>query len=372
MPARKLIVLLLSLLTAASLSAAGSGTPRGSKAADVLEYAPALLPWAVKAAGGETRSGWARMGVSQAAGAAFTAGLVESLKLTVHETRPDGSDDRAFPSGHAAIAFMGATMIERELGWRSPWYTLGAYTFATGIAMERVIDRRHRPVDVIAGAGIGILATHLGYIVGDAIFGSDLPERTRLRVTTDRDNIPFVSLETAMLIPMYKLHAGTACIIPELALSAGLKGGVPLTDNLSLHMQLALQSTPIYIDCGTRHTYVAPLNAIGIEIGPSYSLPLSNVIELTGELSGGYYKNFHLRTDDNSIRPGSGTGIGRVTIGAQWRLTDRMAVGAHFGYQISRSEFSVSPSAAYAIQAPASVSATASALLINISTKVSF
>ena len=152
MPARKLIVLLLSLLTAASLSAAGSGTPRGSKAADVLEYAPALLPWAVKAAGGETRSGWARMGVSQAAGAAFTAGLVESLKLTVHETRPDGSDDRAFPSGHAAIAFMGATMIERELGWRSPWYTLGAYTFATGIAMERVIDRRHRPVDVIAGA----------------------------------------------------------------------------------------------------------------------------------------------------------------------------------------------------------------------------
>jgi len=372
MPARTLIILLTLLLTGTRMPAAEVRDPRGSKAADVLEYAPLLLPWAVKAAGGETRSGWGRMAVSQGMGAVFTVGIVEGLKRTVHEPRPDGSDNRSFPSGHSAIAFMGATMIERELGWRSPWYTFGAYTFATGIAMERVIDRRHRPVDVITGAGIGILATHLGYLVGDAIFGSDLPEHTRLRVTADRANIPFVSLETAMLIPLYRLQAGSARIRPELALSAGLKGGVPLSDHWGIHLLLALQSMPIYVDSGTRRTYAAPLNAIGVEIGPTYSLPLSNVIELTAELSGGYYKNFNLRTVDKSIRPGSGTGTGRVTVGAQWRLTDRMAVGAHFGYQLSHSSFSVVPSTAYAITEAASASTTAGSLLINISTKVSF
>lgn len=372
MTLRTLIVSLTLALTATSLPAADLRDPRGSQAADVLEYAPILLPWAIKAAGGETRSDWARMGVSQATGAIITTGLVEGLKRSIHETRPDGSDNRAFPSGHTAIAFMGATMIERELGWRSPWYTFGAYTFATGIAMERVIDRRHRAVDVIAGAGIGILATHLGYIVGDAIFGSSLPERTRLHVTTERSNIPFLSLETAMLIPMYRLHAADISIRPELALSAGLKTGIPFTDNWSMHLQLALQSTPIYIDGGTRRTYVAPLNALGLLIGPAYSLPLSNVTELTGELYGGYYKTLSLNTVDNSIKPGTGTALGRVTIGAQWRLTDKMAVGAHFGYQICHSKFSVAHSAAYAIQTPATVSGTTGSLLLNISTKISF
>lgn len=369
---RTLIILLALGLGIIPVSAAEISDPRGSKAADVLEYVPVPLPWVIKAAGGETRSGWGRMAVSQGFGGIFTIGLTESLKRTIHEPRPDGSDYRSFPSGHAAIAFMGATMIHRELGWRSPWYTLGAYTFATGIAMERVIDRKHRPVDVITGAGIGIVATHLGYIVGDAIFGSALPDRTRLQVTTDRANIPFVSLETAMLIPLYRLQAGSARIRPELALSAGLKGGVPLSDHWGVHLLLALQSMPVYIDSGTRRTYVAPLNAIGVEIGPTYSLPLSNVIELTGELSGGYYKNFSLRSIDKSIQPGTGTGIGRMTIGAQWRLTDRMAVGAHFGYQLSHSSFTVSPSSAYGIEAPASASTTSGSLLINISTKVMF
>src|SRR5262249_21485710 len=44
--------------------------------------------------------------------------LVEPLKFATHRERPDGSNHQSFPSGHAAITFATATVIERHLGWR--------------------------------------------------------------------------------------------------------------------------------------------------------------------------------------------------------------------------------------------------------------
>lgn len=140
--------------------------------ADVAEYVPLVLPWAVKTCGGATRSGWGRMAVSQGAGLLLMAGGTYLTKHVVDERRPDGSDTRSFPSGHSAWAFMGATMATRELAWRSPWYSVGAYTLASAVGLERVMSRRHYPVDVVAGAGIGILSTQIGYLIGDFIFGN--------------------------------------------------------------------------------------------------------------------------------------------------------------------------------------------------------
>ena len=45
--------------------------------------------------------------------------LVEPIKFTVHRERPDGSNNLSFPSGHAAVTFATATVIERHLGWRN-------------------------------------------------------------------------------------------------------------------------------------------------------------------------------------------------------------------------------------------------------------
>src|SRR3954452_3516265 len=44
--------------------------------------------------------------------------IVEPLKFAVHRERPDGSNNQSFPSGHAAVTFATATVIERHLGWR--------------------------------------------------------------------------------------------------------------------------------------------------------------------------------------------------------------------------------------------------------------
>ena len=138
---------------------------------DATQYVPIALPWAMKAIGQPTRSAWGRMSISQGLGVVMMGGSVKLLKNVVGDMRPDATDCTSFPSGHTAWAFLGATMIERELGWRSPWYTFGAYTFASAVAMQRVVDKRHFPIDVAGGAAIGVIAGHLGYFIGDKIFG---------------------------------------------------------------------------------------------------------------------------------------------------------------------------------------------------------
>ncbi|MDE5728133.1 MAG: hypothetical protein K2H94_08445, partial [Duncaniella sp.] len=77
-------------------------------------FVPLALPWAAKALGAETRSGWGRMALSQGLSAAIMAGTVKGMKSAIHSPRPDGTDSRSFPSGHSAIAFMGATAAAYE------------------------------------------------------------------------------------------------------------------------------------------------------------------------------------------------------------------------------------------------------------------
>lgn len=137
---------------------------------DWLQYAPAGAMVALKACGVRGRSSWGRMLVSDA----FSAGLmtigVNSLKYSCRVMRPDGSSRNSFPSGHTATAFMAATMLHKEYGHRSPWYSIGGYTVATITGVTRQLNNRHWMSDIMVGAGIGILATELGYFLADLIF----------------------------------------------------------------------------------------------------------------------------------------------------------------------------------------------------------
>lgn len=69
---------------------------------DYLQYSPLAVMVGLKALGVESRGSWERMAVSDAISAVLTAGIVGTLKNTTNVTRPDGSDDRSFPSGHTA------------------------------------------------------------------------------------------------------------------------------------------------------------------------------------------------------------------------------------------------------------------------------
>ena len=81
--------------------------------------------------------------------------LVQPLKYITHRQRPDLSDHQAFPSGHAAVTFATATVIERHLGWRKS--VLG-YAIASYVAASRLHDNRHYLSDVVFGAAVGSIA----------------------------------------------------------------------------------------------------------------------------------------------------------------------------------------------------------------------
>ena len=137
---------------------------------DILQYSPAAVMLGMKAFGYQSRTKWVGMLVSDAFSVGIMAGVVNGLKYSVRRLRPDGSRYNSFPSGHTATAFMTATMLHKEYGWRSPWFSIGAYTVATATGVSRVLNNRHWMSDVVAGAAIGIGSVHLGYFITDKIF----------------------------------------------------------------------------------------------------------------------------------------------------------------------------------------------------------
>jgi len=43
---------------------------------------------------------------------------VQALTFTVQRTRPDGSDNSSFPSGHSASAFATTGVLQHHYGWK--------------------------------------------------------------------------------------------------------------------------------------------------------------------------------------------------------------------------------------------------------------
>jgi membrane-associated phospholipid phosphatase len=108
-----------------------------------------------------------------------------AVKNIVDKERPDGTDDDAFPSGHASMAFQSAAFIHRRYGIRSAW---PAYVLATFVGWSRVNADEHDNSDVAAGAAVGIASSFLlverrdvtvAASLGDGSFGIAVSGRLR-------------------------------------------------------------------------------------------------------------------------------------------------------------------------------------------------
>ena len=136
---------------------------------EYTQYAPGAVMLGLKVCGYEGRTGWGQMLTADAFSAILMAGITQGLKYGLNRTRPDG-EHRSFPSGHTATAFMTATMLHKEYGWRSPWWSIGSYTVAAYTGVSRMMNDKHWMSDVACGAAIGIGSVHLGYYLSDLIF----------------------------------------------------------------------------------------------------------------------------------------------------------------------------------------------------------
>lgn len=183
----------------------GGHMPKAYKSSETyIQYLPLAATLGLKALGVESRSSWARMAVSGAAGGAIMLAATQSMKHIISTRRPDNSDDHSFPSGHTATAFVTATILHREYGHIHPLVSIGGYATAAATGIMRIRKNRHWASDVAAGAGIGILATELGYCITDALFrnkGLDITGRED--IISNRGYKPsFVGIRTGFNVPL--------------------------------------------------------------------------------------------------------------------------------------------------------------------------
>ncbi|BDY03524.1 phosphatase PAP2 family protein [Ferrimonas sp. YFM] len=142
--------ILISLAVTASFGANASFTENSS---DVLEFALPAAAASIAYFVEEDEEGLWQFGYSLGA----TALTTYALKAAVDKERPNGKDDDAFPSGHAALTFSSAGFLHRRYGWQ---YALPAYLLAGYTGYARVQTDNHEVEDVLAGAAIGLAFNH--------------------------------------------------------------------------------------------------------------------------------------------------------------------------------------------------------------------
>lgn len=192
---------------------------------DYLQYFSPALTVGLKVGGVEGRSDWLRLITSAAMTYGIEALLVNGIKYTSREQRPDGTSRNSWPSGHTATAFAGATILHKEYGLtRSPWYSVAGYGVATATGVLRVLNNRHWVSDVFSGAGIGIMAGEVGYMLSDLIFKDRHLLRNDLAFFQDmRTNPSFYSVSMGVGFGSHELDFSHATSLPDHANDIKLK-----------------------------------------------------------------------------------------------------------------------------------------------------
>lgn len=224
---------------------------------DYLQYFGPAMTLGLKVSGVEGRSDWIRFLSSAVMTYACEAILVNGIKYTSRELRPDGSTRNSWPSGHTATAFAGATILHKEYGLtRSPWFSVLGYGVATSTAVMRVLNNRHWVSDVFSGAGIGIMAGEVGYLVGDLLFKERGLLRSDLTPYSDLYERPsFFGLSMGIGLGSRELDFENAMSFPDrvsdiklkfqLATVVGAEGAYFLTKHVGVGGRLRVSTMPI-------------------------------------------------------------------------------------------------------------------------------
>lgn len=258
------------------------------KADEVLRFVPAVALVGMKAFGMESRTErWSELIVRSVASTAIMGFTVEGTKRMVGRVRPDGSDDRSFPSGHSATAFLTASLFAKEYGHLSPWYSVGAYGVATSTAMLRRVNDHHWMGDVMVGAGIGILSAELGYALADMFYGSSDNKR-RLKGAYPWSELPssMAGVYMGYLLPdAIEGECGGRRVRSQFGYKAGLEASYFVTPYVGFGGRMGISSSRIEVEGKVAES---PLDHVALMAGPSLRTPLLGRFCAGIHIYGGY------------------------------------------------------------------------------------
>lgn len=272
------------------------------------QFAPAAVMVGMKAAGVESRSSWGRMLLSDAFSVALMAGTVQGLKNATNVMRPDGSDNHSFPSGHTATAFMTATMLNKEYGYKSPWIGVGAYSVATATGLMRMANNKHWLSDVMVGAGIGIMATEFGYWLADLIC-KDKGLNIKNRDVTDdefdvRHNL-FLGLYMGFNLPLSKYDLDEDNVFQtSTGTTIGLEGAWFINRNIGIGGRASFSNLQYIVNKNDAPDKT--FNYFTAMAGPYFSFPITHRFSLGSKLVGGGV--WYPKTSINGISVGNNHG----------------------------------------------------------------
>lgn len=273
------------------------------------QIAPAAVMVGMKAAGVESRSLWGRMLLSDAFSVALMAGTVQGLKNTTNVMRPDGSDNHSFPSGHTATAFMTATMLNKEYGYKSPWIGVGAYSVATATGLMRMANNKHWLSDVLVGAGIGIMATEFGYWLADLIYkdkGLNIKNRDVADDEFDVRRNSFLGLYMGFNLPLSKYDLDEDNVFQtSTGTTIGLEGAWFINRNIGIGGRASFSNLQYIVNKNDAPDKT--FNYFTAMAGPYFSFPITHRFSLGSKLIGGGV--WYPKTSINGISVGNNHGF---------------------------------------------------------------
>lgn len=261
-----------------------------------LQYAPSAAVYVLKVAGVKGRNNIGRATLSYGASIGIMAIFVNSLKYTTKVERPDGSNNNSFPSGHTSMAFTNASFLHKEYGLVNHAYSIGGYSAAALTGLGRNLNNRHWISDVLAGAGIGILSTELGYFFINKIYKNRGDNLGILANVGGTENPSFLSLKLGTAISTTNfLEQSALSDKKEVGFETGLEGAFFFSKNWGVGGDFNFSSFPVKplkipVDHEPRNFDITTqsLGFLTLTIGPYYNYEITEKLQITLKATAGY------------------------------------------------------------------------------------
>ena len=265
---------------------------------DLTRFIPAIAVYGFNLAGVPGRHTVGRATVSFATGSALYLAATFGLKAVTNVTRPDGSSEDSFPSGHTSAAFAAASFLEEEYGYRNRLYSVAGYTLASMTGVMRVLNDRHWTSDVLVGAGIGMLGMRLGYLLVDEWAKSPGRNAKADDFQPSNDRRPhFIDFKVGAARLTGDLSNREGGIFGENGFQFGAEGAYFFSQHVGIGAEWALSSFPLEennlslpdsVQQVTEELIVTPTGTQSVYVGPYVDVPLGSHFSLTGKLTVGW------------------------------------------------------------------------------------